>query len=190
LKQKIRAKEGDRNRFRQSSKDEERRLSEHLHKFQSDINALRQMTTEVDSYANSDKEQELARINEMLSTLEQRMNQKRAELAVISPELKEIAKKIDDQELQKKLIKENLALIEIRGRIEDLQQDIGRMDEEMKAVEGFDTYVQNLETGQVRLSKLHESRAHHEGRRGGIIDQIRSLKVSISAGRNSNFLQF
>ena len=136
------------------------------------------MTTEVESYANSNKEQELDRINEKLSSLEQRMNLKKEELAVIAPELKAITKKIDDQELQKKVIKGNLELTQTRGNIEELEKAIGQMEKDMRAVEGYDTYAQNLESGQAKLSKLHEMRAHHEGRRGGLIEQIRSLKVS------------
>lgn len=136
------------------------------------------MTAEIDSDVSSNNEEELGRIQQKLLTLDESMKQKKAESAMILPELNAINKKVEDQVSHKKMIEGNLKVIEIRGKIEVLRKDIAQMEKDRNAVEGYDTYVQNAENVQARLSKLHERRAYHEGRRGGIIDQMRSLKVS------------
>ena len=96
----------------------------------------------------------------------------------IEPELDRLNKAIDDHERHKKLIQENLDLLEAGERIKDIKKDLDRLKEDMGQVEGSDTYHQALNQCQTRLSELVENRARYEGRRGGIVEQIRTLKVS------------
>ena len=57
--------------------DEERSQREHLHKFQSDVSSLRQMTAEMDSDVSSNNEEELGGIQQKLLTLDESMKQRK-----------------------------------------------------------------------------------------------------------------
>jgi methyl-accepting chemotaxis protein len=164
--------------LRNASKEEEDRLSDIDKRFSNDVSQLRQMITQIESSVDSSKGHDLDRINEKISSLEQRTKEKEAELASIEPELNQLNKTIDDHERHKKLIQENLDLLAAGERIKDIKKDLDRLKEDMGQVEGSHTYVQALNQCQTRLSELVENRARYEGRRGGIVDQIRTLKVS------------
>jgi chromosome segregation ATPase len=177
LKAKVRTKDSEKGRLRNASKDEEDRLSEIDKRFSNDVSNLRQLTTQIESYVDSNKGHDLDRIKEKISNLAQRTKEKEAELAKIEPELDQLNKEIDDQLRHKKLIQENIDALAAGEKIKDLTKDLGRLEEDIGQVEGIDTYAQALSQCQARLSELVEIKARHEGRRGGIVDQIRLLKV-------------
>lgn len=163
--------------MRNASKDEEDRLSDIDKRFSNDVSNLRQLTAQIESYVDSNRGNDLDRIKEKISNLAQRTHEKEAELAEIEPKLDQLNKAIDDQLRHKKLIQENIDALAAGETIKDLKKDLSRLKEDIGQVEGSDTYVQILNQCQTRLSELLESKARHEGRRGGIVDQIRLLKV-------------
>jgi predicted RNase H-like nuclease (RuvC/YqgF family) len=163
--------------LRNASKDEEDRLSDIDKRFSNDFSNLRQLTVQIESYVDSNRGKDLDRIKEKISNLAQRTYEKEAELAEIEPKLDQLNKAIDDQLRHKKLIQENIDALAAGEKIKDLKKDLSRLKEDIGQVDGSDTYVQGLNQCQTRLSELLESKARHEGRRGGIVDQIRLLKV-------------
>jgi chromosome segregation ATPase len=177
LKAKVRTKDSEKGRLRNASKDEEDRLSDIDKRFSNDVSNLRQLATQIESYVGSNKENDLNRIKDKLSNLAQRSQEKESELAEIEPQLDQLNKAIDDQLRHKKLIQENIDALAAGEKIKDLKKDLSRLKEDIGQVEGSDTYVQVLNQSQTRLLELVESKARHEGRRGGIVDQIRLLKV-------------
>jgi chromosome segregation ATPase len=158
--------------------DELEAQGDKLRKFESEVSALRQLQREIDAYLGSSKEDDLARINEKIASLQRRLQSKNDELAKIKPELSNIAKAIGDQEAHKKLIEDNLKLIGYKEDIAKLEEDIAQMDADVKKVKGYDTFAKALEDCQKQLGELSQRRSHHEGRRGAFLEQIRTLKVS------------
>jgi DNA repair protein RAD50 len=51
----------------------------------------------------------------------------------------------------------------------------------VEKVEGFDKYERALHGCQKKLQELSNKQAHSEGRRGGLIEQIRSLKRKLKS---------
>ena len=171
--------------MRNASKEAEDRLSDIDKQFSNDVSQLRQIIAQVKISVDSSKELDLDRINEKISSLNQRTKARQAELATIEPELDQLSKAIDDHERHKKSIQANLDLLKAGECIKDIEKDLDRLKEEMGQVEGSDTYHQTLNQCQTRLSELVENRARYEGRRGGIVDQIRMLKVSLKSWNDS-----
>ena len=178
LNSKKREKQADRDRFRKLTNDELQGRRDKLRKFDNDVSSLRQIQTEIDAYEESNKEEDFARINEKISSLAQRLEAKNTELLSIKPKLRAINEKINDQESQKKLIENNIKLIDMQEDIAKLEEDVAQLTADASKVKGHDTYEKALSDLQKELDKLNQSRSHHEGRRAGFVEQIRSLKVS------------
>jgi len=186
LKQKKRAKEADRDRFRNSMNEEVQRLSDNLRKFESDVSSLRHLQVKIDAYINSSKEEDLERINEKIATLAERLATKSKELERMKPEAQKINKQISDQESQKKLIDDNLKLIKYKETIAKLEEHVAQLNADVTKVEGHDTYVQALEDLQKELGELNQKRSHHEGRRHGFVEQIHALKRKLKTPEYKN----
>ena len=176
LKQTMRTKEGDRKRFRKSSEDELETMTSKLRKFESDVSSLRQIQSEIDTYLDSNKEENLNRINDKISSLSHRSDAKNKEIDKIKPELQKLSKRIEDQASQEKLIKENLKMIDMKDRISKLEAAVSEAKAEVRKVEGFDKYERALRDCQKKLQEFSNKQAHAEGRRGGMRDQIFSLE--------------
>lgn len=179
LKQTMRTKEGDRKRFRKSSEDELETMTSKLRKFESDVSSLRQIQSEIDAYLDSNKEENLNRINDKISSLSHRSDSKNKEIDKIKPELQKLSKRIEDQASQEKLIKENLKMIEMKDRISKLEAAVFDAKTEVEKVEGFDKYERALRNCQKELQEHSNKQARTEGRRGGLVDQVRSLKKKL-----------
>ena len=60
-----------------------------------------------------------------------------------------------------------------------LEGEVSQLEKDLDKIEGSETCARDYERGSERRREVLDIKAHHEGRRGGIVDQIRSLKVSI-----------
>lgn len=178
LNSKKREKQSDRDRFRKLTNDELQGRRDKLRKFDNDVSSLRQIQTEIDAYEESNKEEDLQRINEKIASLAQRLEAKNKELVSIKPKLNAINETINDQESQKKLIENNIKLIGMQEDIAQLKEDVAQLTADASKVKGHDTYEKALTDLQEELDELKQQRSHHEGRRTGFCEQIKSLKVS------------
>ena len=104
--------------------------------------------------------------------------EKRSQISSLQPDLDQLAKAVDDQERHKKNLKENIDLIASRQRVATLEDEIAKLEEQYSNVEGHETCQDDLDSLTSRKQKSLSSIARLEGRRGEIVESIRSLKVS------------
>ena len=125
LKPSIKKKEIEKLRHRELAKEEEVRLSSTLNKFKNDISALLTL--------NSDINQSTRRLVDNISSdvlyekigkVKGIVSEKCAQIQELETELESLTRSIADQERHRKIIKENISLIEARHQIEKLRKEI------------------------------------------------------------------
>ena len=179
LKPSIKKKEIEKLRHRELAKEEEVRLSSTLNKFKNDISALLTL--------NSDINQSTRRLVDNISSdvlyekigkVKGIVSEKCAQIQELETELESLTRSIADQERHRKIIKENISLIEARHQIEKLRKEIDLVQKKKQKIYGHDTAAQELNEATAQISVLLEKKARKEGRRGGFVEEIRFLKVS------------
>lgn len=176
IKQKIRAKESDRQRMRSSAKADEDRLAEALNHFKADVRKLDDLSDKIDRYLNSNKPQQFEEVTRELSDTADEQDKKEKELDKMKPELASLNKKVNDQERHKKTIQGNIELLGLMEGIDKKRKELDLLEEEIDAVQGSDTTGRDYEAAGLRIQKHENTKAKCEGRRAGMKDQIRSLK--------------
>uniref|UniRef100_A0A7S4K6V4 Rad50/SbcC-type AAA domain-containing protein n=1 Tax=Odontella aurita TaxID=265563 RepID=A0A7S4K6V4_9STRA len=176
IKQKIRAKESDRQRMRSSAKSEEDRLNESLNRFKADVHKLDDLSDKIDRYIESNKHRQFEEVTRELSEAADRQDEREKELEAMKPELAGLNKKVNDQERHKKTIQGNIELLGLMKGIETKRKELDMLEEEIDAVQGSDTTARDYEAAGLRIQKHENAKAQCEGRRAGKKDQIRSLK--------------
>ena len=171
-------KEKEKNRARTQAREEQQSLMDVVNQFQSDVKYLRDITAQIDEYSGSGKSNETSRIESKISKVLAQVEEKKSELESLKPQLAQVRNAVNDQERYKKLLHENIDILGVGKRIEELGNEIERLQEDLSKVEGRDTAYAKHTEAKDRRDKAVAEQARIEGRWGGIVEHIRSLKVS------------
>jgi chromosome segregation ATPase len=163
--------------MRSLAKEEEDKLSTTYTSFQSDVKNLKDFTEAVDHYIASGNEKDLGQVSSKAEAIKEKMNEKRAEIGNIQPDLDNLDKAVKDQERHKLNLEENIDIIKTDQRILELENEICKFEEELGKVEGHDTYDGDCQRIDKKKQELLFSKARLEGRRGEIVESTRNLKV-------------
>jgi DNA repair protein RAD50 len=164
--------------MRAFNNEEEERLSSTVNSFIAVVKDIRGVMKQIDKYVVSSNEDELGNVVRKSEELVEKEKQKQSQLEQMQPELDSIVKAVDDQQRHKKNLKENIELIASGQRIEELQKEITKLEYDATNVEGRDTCYDDMEGLGKRKQEIMNAVARLEGRRGEILESIRSLKVS------------
>ena len=179
LKPSIKKKEIEKLRHRELAKEEEERLSSTLNKFNNDISALLTLNLDINQSARRLVDNNSFDVlHEKIDKVRDIVSEKRTQIQELEPELESLTRSISDQERHRKIIRENISLIEARHRIEKLRKEIDFVQKKKQKIHGHDTAAQELNEATAQISALLETKARKEGSRGGFVEEIRSLKVS------------
>jgi septal ring factor EnvC (AmiA/AmiB activator) len=169
-------------------------LTSELNSFLAEVRYLKELSKQVDEYMASDKEKDLSQISSKTDTIIEKMKAKEAEIRMMQPDVDKLNKAVADQENHKKNLTENIDLIQSGQRIYELEKEITALEEEAGKVEGSDACNEDWERLAARKQELLSAQARLEGRRGEIVESIRSLKVSprfgTRLGRSHKFLTY
>ncbi len=140
----------------------------------------------IEGYERSNSGDEAKRLESKKEALTQNQEEKSKEIAAMAPDLDRLTKMVDDQERQRKNLKDNIKVIHSL-------QDMKRFEKELAEIEEENEYVhdrEDLEEDQERLQKRNEelidSKGRLEGKRGVIVDAIRGLKRKLSQNEYKN----
>jgi len=153
-----------------------------VNQFQSDVKYLRDLTAQIDDYSGSGKSAESSRIESKVSKVLAQVEEKKSELDSLKPKLAQVRNAVNDQERYKKLLNENIDILGACKRIDELKKEISRLEEDLSKVEGRETAYAKHADAKHRKEKAMADQARIEGRWGGIVEHIRSLKVCVIAG--------
>lgn len=177
LEQKEKAREQEKQRLRKMNEEEYERNSETLSNFVQHTGELRGHIVKIEQYEASTNDDELANIEKKADTLAMKRKEKAEAVESIKPSLQQLEKSIEDQDEYKRNLQDNLDIIATRQRITKLEREIESMKLESNSIEGHETVYDDVETLRHRQMTTGKAIARLEGRRGEILESIRSVKV-------------
>eukprot|EP00957_Ditylum_brightwellii_P147182 11207573-Ditylum_brightwellii.AAC.1 len=93
IRQKIRAKQSDRQRMRTVAAEEEIRLNRLINEFSNDVQSLNSLTERIDRYLESNNEEEIEKLDSSLADVASSTREKENALKEMVPELQALQKK-------------------------------------------------------------------------------------------------
>jgi len=186
LTQKVRAKEGEKSRLYNHSSDEESKLNETLNTFLSDVKHLRDLSIRIDEFSSNEDEGGLDRIIAEVDKLIAKINKKKKEYHALQPDLENVKKAVGDQERHRKVLRDNIDLLDSLSQIEEVEQKLLKHEEDKSKIEGADEVEQKMEEASFAINKHESIISRLEGRRSEMIDQIRLLKRKLGAEEYRN----
>ena len=163
LKPSIKKKEIEKLRHRELAKEEEERLSSTLNKLNNDISALLTLNLDINQSARRLVDNNSFDVlREQIDKVRDIVSEKRTQIQELEPELESLTRSISDQERHRKIIRENISLIEARHRIEKLRKEIDLVQKKKQKIHGHDTAAQELNEATAQISALFETKARKE----------------------------
>ena len=188
LEQKEKSKEQEKQRLRKMNEEEYERHSETLSNFLQLAGELKDLVMKIEQYEDSTNEEELASIGNRTETLAKKREDKLKAISRMNPELQQLEKAIEDQDAYKRNLRDNLDIISTTQRIKQLEKDLDSLKVESNNIEGHETVYDDFESLRNRQTTTGKAIARLEGRRGEILESIRSAKVRTSTLPSFDYL--
>jgi len=176
IRQKIRAKQSDRQRMRTVAAEEEIRLNRLINEFSNDVQSLNSLTERIDRYLESNNEEEIEKLDSSLADVASSTREKENALKEMVPELQALQKKVSDQERHKKTIQDNIKLIKALDNVKKLRDELSVLEEELENLQGSNALNDDYASAMSSKKRHMEEKHRCEGRRLGYKDQQRNLK--------------
>ena len=148
--------------------------------YQGEVKELRRLTSLVEAFKASGKLQQLDEHGDKVAFLLDKIKAKRKEKAELAPRLAEVAASVENQERYKKLLKDNISLINEEEKIKTLEEKVERLEDEMGKIEGAEDVSEKLGQATANKQKRLAEKARIEGRWMEVVEKIRSLKRRLS----------
>lgn len=180
----TKTREKERIRFVRESEVKERQTS--LFDFQAEVKELRRLTAVIESFQASGKSKQLEDFAEKMEQVAQKIESKVKAKDELAPLLAKASASVENQEREKKLLRDNIRLITEEEKIKTMDEDIAKLNDEMSRIEGAEEAGEKLRTAEAAKMKLHSEKARVEGRWMEIVEKIRSLKRKLSTEEYKN----
>lgn len=176
---KLNTKEKEQDRVRKLNEDEEQSKNTTLNTFVGAAKDLQNVENEIKKYETLGVEGELARLAERSGDLTRQAAEETQRIATLQPKQDTVTKALEDQELYRKNLEENIKLMNSTQRAEELAREIAVLEDKTAQVDGSDTVDDDMESVRSKRESIMTMIARLEGRRGEILESIRSVKVSL-----------
>ncbi|KAL7578370.1 hypothetical protein ACA910_012772 [Epithemia clementina (nom. ined.)] len=181
LKRKIETKQRDKERARALRDSEVSSLHNKLIEFQSEAKELRQLTKAIDDFAATEVSGDFDRISAETSEVLEQISSKDQELKSLRADLSKLQDTVQNQERYKKMIRDNIDVIETQNAAEELNKEIERLQEQKRSVKGSDTAYDEHKKAVALKQKRQGELARLEGRFMEVVEAVRSLKRKLSS---------
>jgi predicted nucleic acid-binding Zn-ribbon protein len=175
----MRKKEYEKTRMRSLASEEGQGLQSTLSAFDSDVKSLQSLVKQIDAYLDSSKPQELEQISSKVAMIVDRMEARKGELLQLEPTLDAVKRSVDDQERHKKLLKQNIDILEAGERMKVLETEVEELEDKRAGIEGHSTVSKEYVAAKQLKEELLQKKANYDGRFASYVEQIRALKVSL-----------
>ena len=103
--------------------------------FKSEIESLQQLTQHIISFTNSDKLKELEQISSKVAAILEQAQEKKLGLSKLVPKMHALQKAIDDQERHKKMLSQNIDILESTDRMDALEKEIHELTSQLDIID-------------------------------------------------------
>ena len=138
------------------------------------------MTKAIDDFAASERTDNLNQIASDTAGIHGEMAKKHDALKSLRSEVSKLEDTVKNQERHKKMIRDNIDIIETQRTARHLNREIERLEEQKKSVEGGDTAYEEEKRAVALKNKREGELARLEGRFMEVVEAIRSLKRKLS----------
>ncbi len=173
--------------MRALNNEEDDRISSTMNSFIGAVKELRSIDSTIERYQSSTTEDELLNVDRKSAEFVKKAEEKKEQLNAIVPELDRLVKAVEDQERCKKNLKENIEIIIAKDVIEKLVEDISRLEGKLANMDGHETVYDDIAGLRSRRELIIMTTATLEGRRGEILESVRSIKVGNTKRSSSSF---
>jgi hypothetical protein len=180
LQQKKKKKESEKDRVRNLGAQEEECLQTTSNAFKSEVDSLQQLTQQITSFTNSDKLKELDQISSDVSKIIDQAQERKNELSKIIPKMDALQRAVDDQERHKKMLSQNIDILESTERMETLETEIRELTSQLTKIDGSTTVSNEYKNAKNEKELLQQKKSNYEGRHSSHMDQYYALKVCFS----------
>lgn len=157
-----------------------------LVEFQGEAKELRRLTKAIDDFAASDESGSLDRLATDASVLSEQIASKHQDLKALRDDLATLQDTVKNQERHKKMIRDNIDVIETQKAAAELGKEVQRLEEQKRAVKGsdraYDEHKKAVAVKQKRQGELDRL----EGRWMEVVEAVRSIKRKLSSEEYKN----
>ena len=186
LQRKFKTKEQEMKQSRAHSSDMEGKMRSTLNDFLNDVKSFRGLTSAIDAWVQSDEPQQLEIITRQLSEVADRIVGRKKDLEQVTAELDQIKDMVKDQNRSKNQLEYSRDVLEFEDTIKEIEDEIASKEEAYHNIPGGDTADASHEEAMNRKNRLIEKKAQIDGRRGEVVERIRSLKRKLSSPEYKN----
>ena len=179
LQQKKKKKESEKDRVRNLGTQEEEGLQSMLSAFKSEVERLKQLTQQITSFTNSDKSKELEQISSKVASILDQTQEHRLELSKVEPRMHALQRAVDDQERHKKLLGQNIDILESTERMEMLETEIRELTSQLDKIDGSTEVSNEYKNAKNEKELMQQKKSNYEGRHSSHMDQYYALKVCV-----------
>jgi DNA repair protein RAD50 len=166
--------------MRASGEQEEERLIEALGLFKADLAELKKTQEEIIKYELSNPEDQKQEIEAKMKRVADSISSKRKEANVVIGDLNKRKSSLQDQDRKKKQLVHNITIIESTRKIADLEREKRELERKTQGLESISSLFEKLNAAEARKAKEQELKFRTEGRWSELVEQIRTLKVSLT----------
>jgi DNA repair protein RAD50 len=181
LTRRIDAKTREKDRTRSLKDSEVSSRQNALLEFQGDARELHRLTKAVDEFSGSTKPQESERIADQMSMVLAQIKKKGEEVEALGPELESARTAVQDQERHKKMLRENIDVMESEVAINEYAAREQQLQAKLASVEGGETASDELQSATKAKEKRVAEKNRLEGRWLEVVEKIRAVKRKLSA---------
>lgn len=160
------------------SEEKERQAA--LHDFETEVKDLRRLTSVIEAFEASDKLQRIEEHASKVATVLEKISAKKKDKDELAPKVAEAASSVENQERYKKLLRDNIDLINEEEKIKTIDDELERLQDDMSKIEGADEVGEKLRQAEASKQKRLGQKARIEGRWMEVVEKIRSLKRKLS----------
>lgn len=160
------------------SEEKERQAA--LHDFETEVKDLRRLTSVIEAFEASDKLQRIEEHASKVATVLEKISAKKKDKDELAPKVAEAAASVENQERYKKLLRDNIDLINEEEKIKTIDDELERLQDDMSKIEGADEVGEKLRQAEASKQKRLGQKARIEGRWMEVVEKIRSLKRKLS----------
>jgi hypothetical protein len=177
LQQKKKKKESEKERVRILGAGEEESHQSTLSAFKSEIESLQQLTEHINSFSNSNKLKELEQISSKVASILEHAQEKKRDLSKLVPKMNALQRAVDDQERHKKMLSQNIDILESTERMIALEKEINELTSQLDKIDGSTTASNEYKHSKQEKDLLQQKKSNFEGRHSSHMDQYYALKV-------------
>eukprot|EP00571_Detonula_confervacea_P010665 CAMPEP_0172307014 /NCGR_PEP_ID=MMETSP1058-20130122/7955_1 /TAXON_ID=83371 /ORGANISM="Detonula confervacea, Strain CCMP 353" /LENGTH=1404 /DNA_ID=CAMNT_0013019073 /DNA_START=130 /DNA_END=4344 /DNA_ORIENTATION=- len=179
IRTQLMQRESDRDRMRDANAQEDGMLGDQLKDFERDMDKLKEVNEKIDQYIRSKKDNEIDEVDQKLLHNAEDIRGGEEKITEMKPELENLKKQVEDGERQKKTIQDNLGLFKLEKKVNQLQDDIKKLQGEVDAM-GGDTAREQHQVAASNIRQHQSKIERYNGRMQGLTEQKRNLRKKLN----------